>query len=338
LSGTQDMSGSLKLAFMGSPDFAVPVLAALVSAGHDVVCVYAQPPRRAGRGKKLRATPVQAWAEAHGLPVRTPAGLRSAVDQKAFVDLGLDAAVVVAYGLILPGAILEAPRLGCLNMHASLLPRWRGAAPIHRAIMAGDKETGVQAMVMEKGLDTGPVLATEKVSIAPDETTGSLHDKLASLAGPLAVRALQDWAGGTAVPVAQADDGMTYADKITAQDQRIDWSWSARRVDHHIRGLSPAPGAWFHYKGSEQDPGLRIKALNSELVEFDETALAARVPGAEDQNRRICPGMVVDDHLTISCGDGGLVRITELQRPGARPMPAGSALRGLSLPKGTILE
>ena len=216
------MTTPLRIAFMGSPDFAVPVLAALVEAGHEIACVYSQPPRPAGRGKKLTPTPVHRWAEDHGLDVRTPISLKKAPEQDAFAALNLDAAVVVAYGLILPQPILDAPRLGCMNIHGSILPRWRGAAPIQRAIMAGDDLTGVQAMMMEAGLDTGPVLATETARIFPFETAGSLHDRLADLAAELAPRALAGLADGSLTPVAQTDDGATYASKLTAADQRID--------------------------------------------------------------------------------------------------------------------
>ena len=237
------MNNPLRIAFLGSPDFAVPALAALAEAGHEVACVYSQPPRPAGRGKKLRPTPVHQWAEAHGLEVRTPRSLKAAPEQSEFAALELDAAVVVAYGLILPQAILDAPRLGCMNMHASLLPRWRGAAPIHRAIMAGDEMTGVQAMMMEAGLDTGPVLATEQTRIFPFDTTGTVHDRLAGLAADLAVTALAGLADGSLVPQAQPEDGVTYAHKVTAEDQRVDWTKPAAEVDCQIRGLSPFPGA-----------------------------------------------------------------------------------------------
>lgn len=331
------MTGSLRLAFMGSPDFAVPVLSALVSAGHDIACVYAQPPRKAGRGRQLRATPVQSWADAHGLPVRTPETLRQEDEQAAFSDLNLDAAVVVAYGLILPRAILDAPRLGCLNMHASLLPRWRGAAPIQRALMAGDKETGIQAMIMEAGLDTGPVLATESVRISRQETAGTLHDRLADLAGPLAVRALAGWGAGTLVSTPQSETGMTYAAKINAADQQIDWTQTAEAIDCQIRGLSPLPGAWFAYRPASDAPEIRIKALMSERVQLDlaQTAETQAAGAAIIEGGRA--GMVVDERLTVRCGDGGLVRISRLQRPGARPMPSDIALRGLPLSQGTVL-
>lgn len=316
------MSKPLRLAFMGSPDFAIPVLAALVEAGHDIVCVYSQPPRRAGRGKQLRPTPVQSWADEAGLQTRTPVSLKKAEAQTAFADLDLDAAVVVAYGLILPQPILDAPRLGCMNLHASLLPRWRGAAPIQRAIMAGDQMTGVEAMVMEAGLDTGPVLATEKTRIFPFDTAGSLHDRLAGLAADLAVRALEGWASGELAPQPQSDEGVTYAHKLTSEDQRIDWLRPAHEIDCQIRGLSPFPGAWFEYAPRAGEPPLRIKVLESRLEQIEAS---------------VSPGALVDDELGIACGDGGVVRLTRLQKPGAKPMDAADFLRGMSLPTGTQL-
>ena len=317
------MTTPLRIAFMGSPDFSVPVLAALVEAGHEIACVYSQPPRPAGRGKKLRPTPVHAWAEDHGFEVRTPKSLKPAEEKARFAAHDLDAAVVVAYGLILPQAVLDAPRLGCLNMHASLLPRWRGAAPIQRAIMAGDEMTGVQAMMMEAGLDTGPVLASEETRIFPFDTAGSLHDKLADLAADLAPRALEGLADGSLKPVPQAEDGVTYASKITAADQRIDWSQPAHAVDCQIRGLSPFPGAWFHWTPAGETEPLRIKALSSRLT--DET---------HDQP----PGTVLDDTLHVACGDGGAVRLHALQKPGSRAMEADDFLRGNKVAKGTRFE
>ncbi|MEO0607461.1 MAG: methionyl-tRNA formyltransferase [Pseudomonadota bacterium] len=313
------MTHPLRIAFMGSPDFAVPVLAALAEAGHEIACVYSQPPRPAGRGKKLRPTPVQDWAEAQGLEVRTPRSLKAAPEQEAFAALSLDAAVVVAYGLILPQAVLDAPRLGCMNMHASLLPRWRGAAPIHRAIMAGDEMTGVQAMMMEAGLDTGPVLATEQTRIFPFDTTGSVHDRLAGLAADLAVTSLAGLADGGLIPRAQADEGVTYAHKVTAEDQRIDWSKSAAEVDCQIRGLSPFPGAWFYYQPPGEPEKLRMKALMSRRV--DGTIEAA-------------PGEVVDQDLLVQCGDGGAVRVLKAQKPGSKAMEAADLLRGLPIQAG----
>ena len=310
---------SLRLAFMGSPDFAVPILAALAEAGHQIICVYSQPPRPAGRGKKLRPTAVQKWAEDHDLTVRTPRSLKTPDAQDAFRALRLDAAVIVAYGLILPQAILDAPRLGCMNMHASLLPRWRGAAPIHRAIMAGDEITGVQAMMMEAGLDTGPVLATETTRIFPFDTTGDVHDRLAGLAADLSVQALQGLASGALTPIPQASEGVTYAHKISAEDQPIDWSRPATEVDCHIRGLSPFPGAWFHYATQAEGTPERMKAFLSR-VETGEAGVAA--------------GTLLDDNLLVQCGDHQAVRLMRLQKPGAKAMEAADFLRGLPIVKG----
>ena len=317
------MTKPLRIAFMGSPDFAVPVLAALVEAGHEVACVYSQPPRPAGRGKKLRPTPVHQWAEAHGIEVRTPRSLKQLPEQEAFAALNLDAAVVVAYGLILPQAVLDAPRLGCMNMHASLLPRWRGAAPIHRAIMAGDEMTGVQAMMMEAGLDTGPVLATEETRIFPFDTTGSVHDRLAGLAADLAVTALDGLATGALTPQPQPEAGITYAHKVTADDQRIDWTRPAAEVDCQIRGLSPFPGAWFFYTPEGETEPLRMKALMSK-----------RAPGVGDAH----PGDVLDTELLVQCGDGQAVRLLKAQKPGSRAMDADVLLRGLPIPAGARFE
>jgi len=317
------MTKPLRIAFMGSPDFSVPVLAALVEAGHDVVCVYSQPPRPAGRGKKLRPTPVHQWAEARGIDVRTPRSLKQAPEQEDFAALDLDAAVVVAYGLILPQAVLDAPRLSCMNMHASLLPRWRGAAPIHRAIIAGDDVTGVQAMMMEAGLDTGPVLATEQTPILPTDTTGSVHDRLAALAADLAVTALSGLADGGLTPQPQIADGVTYAHKVTAEDQRIDWSKPANEVDCQIRGLSPFPGAWFNFTPDGETEPLRMKAL-----------LSARAKG----NPGAVAGEVLDDELLIQCGDGNAVRLLKAQKPGSKAMEAEILLRGLPVPAGAKFE
>ena len=313
------MNKPLRIAFMGSPDFAVPVLAALAEAGHEIACVYSQPPRPAGRGKKLRPTPVHQWAEARGIEVRTPRSLKKAPEQEAFAALHLDAAVVVAYGLILPQQVLDAPRHGCMNMHASLLPRWRGAAPIHRAIIAGDTKTGVQAMMMEAGLDTGPVLATETTPITASDTTGSVHDRLSTLAADLAVTALAGLVDGALIPQAQPCEGVTYAHKVTAEDQRIDWSRPAAEVDCQIRGLSPFPSAWFHYTPEGETEPLRMKALMSRL----EAGQADAAPGA-----------LLDDTLLVQCGDGDAVRLLTAQKPGSKAMVAADLLRGLRVPKG----
>ena len=293
----------MRVVFMGTPEFSVPALQA-IAARHKVVCVYSQPPRAAGRGQKPRPSPVQAAAEAMGIPVRTPVRLKGAEEQAEFAALGADVAVVVAYGLILPQPVLDAPRLGCLNIHASLLPRWRGAAPIHRAVMAGDAETGVAIMQMEAGLDTGPVLAEARTPIGPEETTADLHDRLSRMGAALIVDVL-DRLPLPAVP--QPAEGVTYAAKIDKAEARIDWTRPAAEVDRLIRGLSPFPGAWCMAGGE------RLKLLRSRLAEG-----------------RGAPGEVLGG-LTVACG-AGAVEITELQREGKRPMPAAEALRGMALP------
>lgn len=290
---------------MGTPEFSVPVLEAL-HREHQVVAVYCQPPRPAGRGKADRPSPVQQRAEALGLPVRYPVSLRSEDAAQDFAALKADVAVVVAYGLILPRPILDAPRHGCLNIHASLLPRWRGAAPIHRAIMAGDRETGVCIMRMEAGLDTGPVLLREALPIGPEETTAELHDRLSTLGARLILQALDRLP--TLVPEPQPAEGATYAAKIDKAEARVDFSRPAVEVDRLIRGLSPFPGAWVMVGGE------RVKLLRSRLAE-----------GAGG------PGQVLHG-FTIACGSGA-VEITEAQREGKRPMPAAEVLRGLVLPE-----
>ncbi|MFV2053988.1 methionyl-tRNA formyltransferase [Aliiroseovarius sp. YM-037] len=295
----------MRVVFMGTPDFSVSALDALVEAGHQVVCAYSQPPRPAGRGKKDRPSPVQARAEALGILVRHPTSLKTADAQAEFAALGADIAVVVAYGLILPQAILDAPKRGCLNIHASLLPRWRGAAPIHRAIMAGDAETGVCIMQMDAGLDTGDVLLRRSVPIGAEETTGDLHDRLSALGAEAIVDTLATIDDLTPKP--QPDDGVTYASKIDKAEARIDWSVPAAEVDRKIRGMSPFPGAWCEVDGE------RIKLLRSRVV---------------DQSGK--PGQVLRG-FTVACGSGA-VEITAAQRPGKRVMDAEEFLRGLSLP------
>ncbi|MGL4236541.1 methionyl-tRNA formyltransferase [Tabrizicola sp.] len=295
----------MKIVFMGTPEFSVPVLDALRQA-HEIVAVYCQPPRPAGRGKAERPSPVQARAEALGLPVRHPVSLRSEGAAKDFAALGADIAVVVAYGLILPQAVLDAPRFGCLNIHASLLPRWRGAAPIHRAIMAGDAETGVCIMQMEVGLDTGPVLLREAVAIEAEETTAELHDRLSALGARLIVEALARLPD--LKPEPQPAQGVTYAAKIDKAEARVDFVRPAVEVDRLIRGLSPFPGAWTEVNGE------RVKLLRSRLV----------AGGGQ-------PGQVLRG-FTIACGEGA-VEILEAQREGKRPMPAGEVLKGLTLPE-----
>lgn len=306
----------MRLAFMGTPEFSVPVLAELLAAGHDIAAVYTRAPQPSGRGQKLRPSPVHAFAESCGLEVRTPKNFRSKADCDAFAALDLDVAIVVAYGLIVPQAILDAPRHGCLNLHASLLPRWRGAAPIQRAIMAGDAHTGVQVMRMEAGLDTGPVMLSESVSITPDDTAATLHDRLAPIAAQLAPRALAALSRGGLMQTPQSEDGVTYAHKITAEEARIDWTRPASEVDCHIRGLAPFPGAWFEVAGS------RVKALFSRITEDDGDA--ARGPGEV---------LRADDKLIIACGDGA-VEIISAQRSGKRVQRAEEFLRGFALVVG----
>ncbi len=296
----------MKVVFMGTPDFSVPVLEALVEAGHEVLCVYCQPPRPAGRGKKDRPSPVQAKAEELGLPVRFPKSLKGEAEQAEFAALEPDIAVVVAYGLILPQAVLDAPAKGCLNIHASLLPRWRGAAPIHRAIMAGDAETGVCIMQMEAGLDTGPVLLRKAVPIGAEETTAELHDRLSALGAGAIVETLANLGG--LEPVSQPEEGVTYAKKIDKAEARVDWTKPAVEVDRLIRGLSPFPGAWCEVEGE------RLKLLRSRVVEGKGSA-----------------GQVLGG-LRIACGDGA-VEILQAQRQGKRPMEAEELLRGFELPE-----
>ncbi|MEC8292421.1 MAG: methionyl-tRNA formyltransferase [Pseudomonadota bacterium] len=301
----------MRVVFMGTPEFSVPVLDALVEAGHEIAAVYCQPPRQAGRGKKERPTPVHARAAELGLEVRHPGSLKGAEDQADFAALNADVAVVVAYGLILPQAILDAPAQGCLNIHASLLPRWRGAAPIHRAIMSGDAETGICIMQMEAGLDTGPVLLREETAIEAEETTAQLHDRLSDMGAALIVEALAKLP--TLTPKLQPEDGVTYASKIDKAEAAIDWSAPAAEVDRKIRGLSPFPGAFVEFDGQ------RIKLLASRLVD-----------GAG------APGEVLDDQLTVACGSGA-VQLLRLQRAGKAAQDAEVFLRGLPLPKGTLL-
>lgn len=298
----------MRVVFMGTPDFSVPALNAIVEAGHQIVAVYCQPPRPAGRGKKERLTPVHARALELGLEVRHPVSLRDVAAQADLAALDADIAVVVAYGLILPQAVLDAPRKGCLNIHASLLPRWRGAAPIHRAIMAGDAETGVCIMQMEAGLDTGPVLMREATVITPEDTTDVLHDRLSAMGARLIVDTLSRL--DTLTPDPQSEQGVTYAHKIDKAEAQIDWTVPAEQVDRQIRGLSPFPGAWTERNGE------RIKLLASEL--------------AEGQGE---PGTVLDDMLAVACGEGA-VRLLRLQRAGKAAQDAGTFLRGRPIAPG----
>ncbi|WP_166418195.1 methionyl-tRNA formyltransferase [Cochlodiniinecator piscidefendens] len=301
----------MKIVFMGTPDFSVPVLEALVAAGHDIACVYCQPPRPAGRGKKERPTPVHAKAEALGLLVRHPVSLKTDEAQAEFAALGADIAVVVAYGLLLPKAILDAPARGCLNIHASLLPRWRGAAPIHRAIMAGDAETGVCIMQMDEGLDTGDVLLRREIPISDTDTTAVLHDRLATLGSDAIVDALAGLDDLVAEP--QPAEGVTYAAKIDKSEAAIDWSRSAVEVDRQIRGLSPFPGAWTMI-GKE-----RVKLHQSELCEGQGVA-----------------GEVLDETLAVACG-AGAVRLLRLQKAGKGAQDQDVFLRGFPVAKGAVI-
>lgn len=301
----------MRVIFMGSPDFSVPALEALIAAGHEIAAVYCQPPRPAGRGKKDRPTPVEARARSLGLEVRSPLNFRDPADQAAFAGLEADIAVVVAYGLILPQVVLDAPRLGCLNIHASLLPRWRGAAPIHRAIMAGDEKTGISIMQMEAGLDTGPVLAVRETPIGAKETTGQLHDRLADMGAALIVEAIGNL--DTLTPIPQSGDGTTYAEKIQKTEARIDWTKPAETIDQQIRGLAPFPGAWCMI-GEE-----RVKLL-----------------GAEIGTGSGSPGEILSDALDIACGSGA-VRLTRLQRAGKAAMAPGEFTLGFELPIGSRL-
>jgi methionyl-tRNA formyltransferase len=305
----------MRLAFMGSPDFAVPALRALVSAGHEVAAVYAQPPKPAGRGHRETPCPVHRAALELGFPVRTPARLRrDAVEHAAFAALDLDAAVVAAYGLILPKPMLDAPRRGCLNIHASLLPRWRGAAPIQAAILAGDAETGVTLMRMEEGLDTGPTLLREATPVGPRTTAAELHDTLAAIGARLILRALAE--DPPAVP--QPESGATYAPKLSKEDARLDWSLDAAALDRRVRALNPWPGTVFEHAGTP------IRLLAAEPAEGVAGAGAA-------------PGTVLDAAPTVACGAGTALRLLRLQRPGRAPLPAEEFLRGFALPPGTVL-
>jgi methionyl-tRNA formyltransferase len=317
---------SLRLAFMGTPPFSVGVLNALLVAGHEIVAVYTQPPAPRGRGQALQPSAVQAFADGHGLRVRTPASLRDPAEIAAFRALALDAAIVVAYGQIVTREVLEAPRLGCFNLHASLLPRWRGAAPIQRAIMAGDRVTGVQVMRMSEGLDEGPVLMSGATPIAVDETAASLHDKLAQIAAALAPQALAEIAAGRAVETPQVAEGVTYAKKIKAKEARIDWSRSAVELDRHIRGLSPFPGAWFEAP-TVKGP-VRVKALMSRL---DELTGRLGAPG------EVIGQVTGEEPLHVACGGGGALRLERVQREGRAPQSAEDFLRGLPLAPGVRL-
>ena len=313
---------TLRIVFMGTPEFSVPSLAEILGAGHDVVAVYSQPPRPAGRGMDARKSPVHVFAEASGLPVLTPNSLKGAAEQAAFAAHAADIAVVVAYGLILPKPVLDAPRHGCLNLHGSALPRWRGAAPIQRAIMAGDTRTAAMVMRMDVGLDTGPVCLADSIEIGPDMTAGELHDAMARRGADLLVRALAALERDSLVETPQPADGVTYAAKIDKDEARIDFSAPAQTVHDRIRGLSPFPGAWV--EAVIQGKRERIKVLRSAL------ALGTAPAGA-------APGTLVDEHLTVACG-AGAVRFVQVQRAGRKPMSADEFLRGLALQAGFRFE
>lgn len=308
----------MRIAFLGTPDFAVAALAALVEAGHEVACVYSQPPAPRGRGQALKPSPVHAYAEERGIPVRTPVSMRDPAEIEAFAALNLDAGVVVAFGQILPASVLDAPRLGCFNLHASLLPRWRGAAPIQRAIMAGDKVTGVEVMQMTEGLDEGPVLASETVRIDALETAGTLHDRLAVVGAGLLARTMDAVAAGNLVATPQPAEGETYAKKIRPKEARIAWTKPAAEVDRKIRGLSPFPGAWFELP-TDKGP-VRVKALLSRPEDGQGT-----------------PGRVLDDALLVACGEGA-VRLLRVQREGKGAQDADAFLRGAVVAAGTELS
>ena len=300
--------GRLRLAFMGTPDFAVPSLAALIAAGHEVACVYCQPPRPAGRGHKLQPSPVHALASSRGIAVRTPKSLRNPEAQAEFAALGLDIAVVAAYGLILPVPVLEAPRLGCVNIHGSLLPRWRGAAPIHRAILAGDSETGITIMQMEAGLDTGPMLLKQAVAITAASTAAELHDALSALGARMIVEALEGLAAGRLKAEAQPAEGVTYAAKLEREEGRLDWSRPAAELERRVRALNPWPGVWF------ESAGERIKVLAADPV-----------PGSG------APGALLGEDFTVACGEGAL-RLAKVQRQGRGVVDGAAFLRGLHRP------
>lgn len=309
---------SLDLVFMGTPDFSVPTLRAVLQAGHRVKAVYTQPPRPAGRrGLADTPSPVHRVAQEHGLQVRTPVSLKSAEEQAQFASLGADVAVVIAYGLLLPEAVLKAPRLGCVNVHASLLPRWRGAAPIHRAIMSGDAETGVMTMQMEAGLDTGPMLLTARTPIKADETTGVVHDRLADMGAKLLVETLAGLEAGQLIPVPQPAEGVTYARKIEKAEARIDFNRPAAEVRNLIHGLSPFPGAWFEVEASGKSE--RIKVLKAELVSGGGT-----------------PGQVLDERFAIACADGA-VRPLVVQRAGRSAVSIDEFCRGFAVAPGAVI-
>ncbi|MDX1400309.1 MAG: methionyl-tRNA formyltransferase [Kiloniellales bacterium] len=304
----------MRLAFLGTPEFAVPTLAALAEAGHEICAVYSQPPRPAGRGHREKPSPVSAFASRNDWPVRTPTSLKNRKEQEVFSALDLDAAVVVAYGLILPKGILESPRLGCFNVHASLLPRWRGAAPIQRAILAGDRETGISIMAMEEGLDSGPVYMRIPVPIGPETTARDLHDALSEAGARAMVDTLARIASDPDLkPEPQDASAATYADKLNKDEGRMDWRMSAGDLERRLRAFTPWPGVWFEVEGE------KIKVLSAQVLPGDGR-----------------PGEVLDDRLTIACANGAL-RLLELQRAGKKAMPSDAFLRGFDVKQGAIL-
>mgnify|MGYP006273100829 CR=1 FL=1 len=304
----------LRVVFMGTPAFAVPTLRAILHAGHPVVAVYTQPPRAAGRGQHVTKSPVMITAETNAIPVRTPTSLKGAEEQAAFAALNADIGVVVAYGMLLPTPILQAPKYGCLNLHASLLPRWRGAAPIQRAVQAGDERIGASVMQMDAGLDTGPVLLEDEIAVGPRPTAGIVHDALSERGAALMVQALANIEAGTAVARPQPAEGVTYAKKITNAEAVIDWTRPAIEIDRQVRAFNPFPGAWFPAAGA------RVRLLEADVV-----------VGASG-----VPGTVLDAAPVIACGAGGL-RLLHVQREGKKPMTAAEWLRGFSLPPGSVL-
>jgi methionyl-tRNA formyltransferase len=309
----------IAIAFMGTAPFGLPALEALIAAGHHVACVYTRAPKPAGRGQSVRKTPIHQAAERLGIPVRTPKTLKDPAEQAAFRDLGLDAAVVAAYGLLLPKPVLDAPGLGCLNIHGSLLPRWRGAAPIERAVLAGDESSGVTIMQVDAGLDTGPMLLAESCAI-DGLTAGELHDRLAALGAKLIVPALEGVAAGTLTPRPQPSEGATYANKIAPEEARLDWREPATALERRVRAFAPRPGAWFTHHGQ------RIKVYAAEAVETTRTGEAG-----------ISPGTVLGERLLVKCGEGAL-QLCVLQREGKGKMVAADLLRGFPIPGGTRFD
>ena len=310
------MTRPLSRGFMGTPEFAATILAALVEAGHRIAAVYTQPPRPAGRGHKLQSSPVQTLAERHGIAVRCPTGLRSAAAQEEFAAIGADAAIVAAYGLILPKPVLEAPRLGCLNVHASLLPRWRGAAPVQRAILAGDGETGITIMQMDEGLDTGPILLRQATPIGSSTTAGELTERLAGIGARLIVEALDGVAAGTLAARPQPDEGIAYATKLRREEAQLDWCRPAAALERQVRAFDPWPGAFFLARTE------RIRVLSAETEPHTPAAAA--------------PGTVLDKRLSIACAEG-VLRPLRVQRPGRAPLDTPAFLRGFALPPGIEL-